>query len=120
MMTKPVVSGGCYTTRLGFGSSLSLPIGTGSLMLAELSTVEYVVDMFLKSSWGGTHKLIVEIDCSNVFCWVLNPSKSPMCFSIRFQALSYKFLRFGMRILYVSRACNMEADSLAERAIGDG
>ncbi|KAK8508949.1 hypothetical protein V6N11_035557 [Hibiscus sabdariffa] len=100
--------------------SFSRPIGTGSPVLVELSAVEFAVDMFLKSPWAVTCKLIVESDCSNVVCWILNPSKVPLCFISRFQAFSLRFLIFRLQISYVSRACNIDADSLVKRAISSG
>ncbi|KAK8526153.1 hypothetical protein V6N12_020634 [Hibiscus sabdariffa] len=92
--------------------------GSGSSVLAEILSIKYAIESFVKSEWSSSTKLIIESDSKVVVDWISSPSSSNSTFSKLVQELNVYITSERWQIRHIHRSQNIRADTLTKRGIG--
>ncbi|KAL4387638.1 hypothetical protein GQ457_09G018810 [Hibiscus cannabinus] len=99
--------------------TLSLKIGSGPSIMAEILALQFGLQPFLSSAWVDRFKLVIECDCRVAIEWVRSPSLALDCFKVWVTYLHKALVEGGFCFRHILRQCNIETDSLGKNgAVG--
>ncbi|KAK8596357.1 hypothetical protein V6N12_064852 [Hibiscus sabdariffa] len=94
--------------------------GSTDATSAELNAILEAVNLFRKSKWVHSFKLLLETDCSLCVQWLERPSSTPLCFKTLIEECLEACAGLRWSIEAVSRSANAMADKLAKSGISRG
>ncbi|KAL4283563.1 hypothetical protein GQ457_16G029270 [Hibiscus cannabinus] len=98
--------------------SFSRHVGQVPPLLAEILAIKFGLEIFFTSVWRYEVSLIVESDSLKAVEWVSNPSSCIGLYSDLVKEIADLAGTSFISFRYISRTCNIDADSLAKRGIG--